>query len=215
MTNNLSPADQLKLILVTNKGTQNTKDYLNFVTACVLAGVSAVQLREKTLFYDQLFNFALQLRNTLQPLNTPLIINDDWRLCLEINADGVHLGQSDGDILQARKALGPEKLIGQSVDWPEQIPLANQLPLNYIGIGAIFPTSSKTNVSNYWGIGTLKTAVEDSLHPVVAIGGITELNASAVFNAGASGIALISTLHHAKNLQDTVFQLLNNTSNTQ
>ena len=133
----------------------------------------------------------------LDPLHIPLIINDHIDVAIELNASGVHLGQSDGDPLLARQRLGSDKIIGLSIDSKDQLLAANDLPLDYVGIGAVFPTTSKHHVSTVWGIDGLKKLAKISKHPIVGIGGINKKNTEEVMLAGASGIAVIAALHDA------------------
>ncbi|MGE3919998.1 MAG: thiamine phosphate synthase, partial [Gammaproteobacteria bacterium] len=97
----------LKLTLVTNKLNQPVDDYLNFISRCADAGITAVQLREKHLTKNKLLSFASDLKKLHDTFQIPLIINDNLELCLTLNADGLHLGQNDGDITIARNLLGP------------------------------------------------------------------------------------------------------------
>ncbi len=183
------------LILVTHKGDQPLDAYLKWIDVCVQSGISAVQLREKNLSDQALYQFGQALKATLDLTNTPLIINDNVDLCLKLDAAGVHLGQSDGDPIQAKDRLGADKIIGLSVDTMDQLQKANMLELDYIGVGAIFPTQSKPDVKTIWGLDGLKQAVLNSLHRVIAIGGIHQNNALAVLQTGVSGIAAIRAFH--------------------
>jgi thiamine-phosphate pyrophosphorylase len=184
--------------------------YLSFVLQCVKSGITAVQLREKVLKTDELLEFATQLKDVLSPFNIPLIINDNLDLCLEVDADGVHLGQGDGDIKRARDVLGPHKIIGQTVNNMKEVEIANSLPINYIGVGAIFPTKNKPNIQTVWGIPGLKGVCSISKHPVIAIGGINEENAYSIIKSGATGIAAISVFHDSEDLDSTIKDLHKN-----
>ena len=195
-------------MLVTNKGARPIDEYIEFIKACAKAGVTSVQLREKNMSYEALYEFGITLKNTLAPFNIPLIINDDVKLACELNADGVHLGQKDGDALAARNILGHEKIIGVSVDSINQLHIANSLPIDYVGCGAIFPTKSKADVTTTWGTKGLEQFCQISKYKVIAIGGIAESNASAVARAGANGIAAISVFHDSANLSFTIKTLL-------
>lgn len=184
-----------KLTLITRKGNIPVNEYLTFIKNCAQAGVTAVQLREKQLSYASLIEFGKQLQAILKPLQIPLIINDNVDLALELDADGVHLGQSDGCPNTARQRLGSKKIIGLSVDSFENVDEANHLPINYIGVGAIFPTHNKPDVSTFWDIHGLKKIAAVSKHPIIAVGGINEANAESVMQAGANGIAVIGAAH--------------------
>ncbi len=198
-----------KLCLVTNKGNNHEDKYLNFIKVCAKSGITSVQLREKNIPYESLLKFGKMLKETLLAFNIALIINDNVDLALELDADGVHLGQTDGDIMAVRKILGPNKIIGISINSLDQLYAANLLPVNYAGCGAIFPTKNKSDVATIWGIEGLKQLSALSKHPLVAIGGIDEYNASEVMRAGADGIAAIGAFHDAMDPEATTKKLYN------
>lgn len=188
-----------KFMLVTHRQQMPMGDYLNFIKICTTSGITAVQLREKESSSVDRFNLGKRLKSLLDPLNIALIINDDIDLALKLDASGVHLGQSDGCPERARALLGPNKAIGVSIDSTENLIHANALPIDYVGIGAIYPTTNKQHVATIWGIQGLKTLSSQSKHPVIAIGGINENNAAEVLSSGAEGIAVIGALHETKN----------------
>ena len=189
--------DFQKLMLVTQRGHQSVSSYLDFISTCCAAGITAVQLREKNSDFSQLKRFALSLKDVLKPYNIPLFVNDHLELALAVDADGLHLGQADGDPEMARKILGPDKLLGLSVESLADVEQANELPVDYIGVGAVFETSTKPDVKTVWGLTGLAKACNLSSHPVIAIGGITIKNAASVLAAGAQGLAAASALHAA------------------
>lgn len=188
-----------KLMLVTNRQQTPMDDYLQFIKICAHAGITSVQLREKNQAPGVLYEFGVKLKHILDPLQIPLIVNDDIELALKLNASGVHLGQTDGNPEQARALLGPDKIIGVSIDTEENLIIANQLRIDYVGIGAIFPTSNKNNVATIWGVDGLRQLAPHSKHPIIGIGGINESNAPEVLASGASGIAVIGALHESEN----------------
>lgn len=198
----------LPLTLVTNKGPNSISQYLKFVSECIDSGVKSVQLREKSLSQSDLFQFALSLKKLLDEKSTPLIINDNVELCLQIDAAGVHLGQSDLNVKSARNLLGKDKLIGLSVNTIDQAKTSNVLPIDYIGVGAIFPTSNKTDIETIWGTSGLCLVSNSTLHPIIAIGGIDEDNAEEVFRSGAQGVAAIGTFHKCRDIPQVVKNLL-------
>ncbi|NRA74263.1 MAG: thiamine phosphate synthase [Rickettsiales bacterium] len=198
-----------KLVLVTQKLEKNSDEYLNFIKTCIQNGVTAVQLREKNLSYANIVSLSLRLKKLLSIFKIPLIINDNLKLALKINADGLHLGQNDGDIIQARKSLGTNKILGLTVTSIPELMKANELPIDYVGIGAIFPTKNKPNVKNIWGCHNLKEAITKSSHKVIAIGGINLTNAQDVWNTGVHGIAAIGAFHDSTNPSLTTRKLSN------
>ena len=142
-----------------------------------------------------------------------MIINDDVELAHKARADGVHLGQSDGNIIEARKLLGEDKIIGLSIDSIDQLYIANNLPVDYFGISAIFPTKNKADVTNIWGCWNLQKASFIATKPVIAIGGIDQSNFKSVMRSGAFGIAAIGAFHDASNPSQIVSDLKNSMRN--
>lgn len=196
-----------KLMLVTNRQQTPIDDYLQFIKTCAHAGITSVQLREKNQAPEALLEFGEKLKHILDPLQIPLIVNDDIELALMLNASGVHLGQTDGNPERARALLGPDKIIGVSIDTEDNLMRANQLPIDYVGIGAIFPTSNKNNVATIWGVHGLSQLAPHSKHPIIGIGGINESNAPEVLASGACGIAVIGALHDAEDATLTTHNL--------
>lgn len=183
--------------LVTHSQALGMENYDVFLQACLAGGVDTVQLREKQLPYPKLLAFGHTLKMLLDAKKIPLIVNDHVGLCQALDTAGVHLGQSDGDVLDARRRLGRQKIIGLTVDTLEQLEIANRLPIDYVGIGAIFPSRSKSDVLTVWGLDGLRKALAHSRHPIIAIGGITSHNVSNVRQTGVAGIAVIGALHQA------------------
>lgn len=187
-----------KRVLVTHQQNISTSDYLEFIKICIsTCEIDAVQLRDKQRNPTELLSFASQLHELLKAHHIPLIINDHLDLCLTLNAEGLHLGQDDGDIKQARDALGSEKILGLSINSLSELEHANHLPLDYVGIGAIFPTPNKPDIKTIWGLNGLTKAAAISKHPIIAIGGIHQHNIKDVLQAGAIGIAAIDYFHGA------------------
>ena len=196
-----------KLMLVTHRNSQPLNDYLQFIETCVKAGVSSVQLREKDASPSFLFDFAYKLKKVLDQYNVPLIINDQLELALEINAHGLHIGQTDGSPQKARQALGADKYLGLSIETEADLERANACDVDYVAASAVFPSAHKSNLKKFWGLDGLRNLAERSLHPLIAIGGINQQNAAQVMAAGAQGIAVIGALHTAKDPASTTFEL--------
>lgn len=185
----------LKLCLVTHQQHHSLDTYEHFIRLAALGGVTMVQLRNKGE-PGAVRELALTLIGLLRPLNVPLIINDDVDFAKEVDADGVHLGQSDRPPEEARRILGIDKIIGLSIETLEQLEQANQLGcIDYIGASAVFPSQTKTDCKTIWGLEGLKKIVAMSKHPVVAIGGINTGNAQDVMKTGAAGVAVVSAIH--------------------
>jgi|688.fasta_scaffold819217_1 thiamine-phosphate pyrophosphorylase len=197
----------LKLMLITQQKALRQGDYLRFIETCARAGVTSVQLREKDFNYSESLFFGRELKSILKPYGVPLIVNDHLELALELDAEGLHLGQSDGDILEARKRLGPHKILGLSATSPEHFEKANTLPLDYVGIGAVFPTRSKENAP-VLGLDLFQEYRRLSKHPVIGVGGVTDKNAQALMDRGSAGFAVIGAIHRAQNPSQVIKDLL-------
>lgn len=196
-----------KLMLVTQREAMPAPEYVSFIQKCAQAGITSLQLREKEASHAACLELGLRLKAVLAPYSVPLIVNDSLELALEIGADGLHLGQSDGCPKEARAALGPDKILGLSIDSIQQLKAANALPLDYVGISAIFPTAHKNNVSTIWGLKGLRAVARHSRHPMVGIGGINLTNAADVMQSGANGIAVIGAIHAAEDPATAVIKL--------
>ena len=158
-------------------------------------GATIVQLREKELSANDFYQQAKSAVQVARELGVKLIINDRVDLALAVGADGVHLGQEDLPPHAARNLLGPAAIIGVSTHNVTQALAALDLPIDYLAIGPIFPTRTKTDTApelGLTGLGEVRKAVGH--RPLVAIGGITEANAAQVIQAGADSVALISSL---------------------
>ncbi len=190
-------ARALRLCLVTNLQNQPYSLYESFILKAIQGGITSVQLREKTTNLFEFRQLALQLRSTLRPFKIPLIINDHVDIAKDIDADGVHIGQSDLSPYEARKILGPSKIIGLSVETLNELEIANQLTfLTYIGLSAVHPSRTKPDCKTIWGINGLRQAAELSNHPVMAIGGINLSNIGMIMDSGACGAAVIGAIHN-------------------
>lgn len=193
-----------RLMLVTNKGNIATDDYLGLLKRCLDAGITCVQLREKNISNFELYHLAHSVKKLTDSYRIPLIINDHVELAASLDASGVHLGQNDGNPQNARHKLGPDKLIGMSVTGYDELKKANEASVDYIGLGAIFPSSSKPDVATVWGLEGLAETAPLSKQPVIAIGGITQAWVGEVIDAGADGIAAIEAFHDLRHPGETV-----------
>lgn len=184
-----------RLYLVTDEQ-QDTETMLHVIEEAVKGGVTCVQIREKHGDIREFIRRASAVKQALKNSAVPLIINDRVDVALAVDADGVHLGQADMPATTARKLLGANKLIGLSVENEQQLAQAQTLPIDYIGLSAIFRTNSKTDLKKYWGLEGLKKASASCSMPIIAIGGINRENITSVWQSGASGIALVSAICH-------------------
>lgn len=170
---------------------------LDHVAAAIDGGVSLVQFRGPAAPKVELYGQARRMRDLTRSRGVPLIINDHVDLALAVDADGAHVGQRDLPVEAARRVLGPGRLLGLSItSLPEYSAAACGL-LDYLGVGPVFPTESKSDAAPATGIDLLRVIAERSPIPIVAIGGITIERAREVFAAGAAGVAVISALSQA------------------
>lgn len=193
----------LKLNLIThmpNSLSFSYEQYANFILNAVRSGVTSVQLRFKHQSVPEILPFAFKLKSLLFPLKIPLIVNDNVELAQEIQAQGVHLGQSDTSPQEARRLLGEKVFVGWSIESFEDLDRANELDgLTYVTASAVFPSKTKTNCKKFWGLDGLKEIVQLSRHPVTAIGGINIQNVESVLRQGAVGISVIEAIHNSPN----------------
>ena len=182
------------LHLVTDRELAGNRPLTTVVQQAVDGGVTIVQLREKNCTKSEFCALAQDLKTFLKPRSIPLIINDAVEVAQEIGADGIHVGQSDMDVLEVRARLGDSAIIGLSIETEEQAIEANGLPIDYIGISPVFATPTKEDHSEPWGLKGVQWLREHSRHPMVAIGGLNTGNVSDVIQAGADGIAVVSAI---------------------
>lgn len=185
------------LYLVTDRDLSLGRPLMEVVTAAVQGGVTCVQLREKNCTGREFLQQAIQLKSLLAPLKVPLIINDRVDIALAVDADGVHLGQHDLPLADARRLLGPERLIGISAETVQDALEAEQNGADYIGISPVFSTPTKTDTAQALGLAGIRKIRQQTSIPLVAIGGISNVNAAQVIQAGADGIAVVSAIMSA------------------
>jgi thiamine-phosphate pyrophosphorylase len=187
-------ADLLRLYLVTDQQALLGRTLTDVVLAAVQGGVTCVQLREKQASTRDFVALACALSDLLTPLGVPLVINDRIDVALASGAQGVHLGQSDMSVEQARRLLPPQVFIGLSVETMEDVARATSQPVDYLGVSPIYPTPTKTDTAAPWGLDGLHQVRAVTDLPLVAIGGIHLVNAAEVQQAGADGLAVVSAL---------------------
>lgn len=190
----------LRGVYAITSGQTSTALLLNEVQQALDGGIKVLQYRQKRLSYSQQIKQAELLLTYCRDYNCLFLINDNPRLAAEIAADGVHLGQSDTDIVKARELIGPEAIIG--ITCHDSLKLAQQAELkgaDYVAFGAFFPSCSKPD-ANLAPL-SLLTQAKKTLHcPVIAIGGINPDNAKQLINAGADMIAAIHALFASENI---------------
>lgn len=201
-----------KLAVYFIMGTQNVGEQnpLQVLKDALTAGVTMFQFREKGegaltgAAYEQ---FARSCQRLCQQFDVPFIVNDDVALAVKLQADGLHIGQDDEPIADVKQKIG-SMLLGVSVHTKEELAVALAHEVDYVGIGPIFQTKSKEDAKNPAGTNFLQWAATNNPHlPIVAIGGITEENAPTVLQAGADGVAVISTICESVDRKRTVARL--------
>lgn len=197
----------LSLYLVTDKS-DDVEKFLMTIEEAIHGGVSVVQIREKTADTLDFYNLALKVKQITTKYNVPLIINDRVDVALAIDADGVHVGQSDMPCEVTRKLVGPDKIVGVSAATIEEAKKAEKDGADYIGTGAVFPTATKDDAPKITKK-DLKEIVESINIPVVAIGGITIDNAHELTDTGIKGLSVVSAIMSSDNPKKSSEKLLN------
>lgn len=199
-----------KLYLVTDEALCGGRPLKEVVEQAVAGGVSAVQLREKKASTRYFVEKALKIKAILKDSGVPLLINDRVDIALAMGAAGVHLGQEDLPYPAARRLLGPDAIIGLSVESEEDVLAAEKYDLDYLGVSPLFPTPTKTDTRGSWGLRGLSRVRELSRHRLVAIGGLNADNAAAAVAAGAHTIAVVSAICAADAPRAAAAKLLEN-----
>lgn len=181
------------LYLVTDRPLLKGRDLCQTITQAISGGVTLVQLREKNLSTLEFYELAKQVKEVLTPYHIPLMINDRLDIALAVDAEGLHIGQEDLPLPIARQLFGENKVIGLSVSNLAEAQLAQQQGADYLGVGAVFPTSTKLDADSVT-LAQLKEMKEAVSIPVVAIGGITQDNVEQVLKTGVDGVAVISAI---------------------
>jgi len=166
------------------------------VEIAIKAGATTIQYRNKSFFLKD-FDEAAAIRNLCKTHQVLFIINDDILLAKGLGADGVHLGQEDAELKLARQILGPDAIVGASVSTIEELLQTDLSACDYIGVGPVFPTGTKTDAKAAIGLAGLKKIIDQSPVPVVAIGGIDAVNSPDCFSQGAAGVSMISAITRA------------------
>lgn len=199
----------LRLYLVTARGNLSEQDFLTQIEQAILGGATCVQLREKEMSGRSFYQLALQVKAVTDRYGVPFLINDRLDIALAVDASGVHLGQSDLPVAVARQILGPNKLVGISAKTVAQALAARIGGADYLGVGAMFPTTTKV-ITQEITRETLKVITETVKLPVVAIGGISKANSHQLIGTGITGIAVVSAImksSHPRNVAAELSQI--------
>lgn len=197
----------MQLYIVTDRtwlGDNNLEDQVEEI---IKAGATFVQLREKDLGFDEFVHEGRKIKQITDQYRIPFVINDNIEVALAIDADGVHVGQKDLNAKEVRKLIGKDKILGVSAQTVEQALLAQKQGADYIGVGAVFSTTTKNDASDV-SHETLKEICEAVTIPVVAIGGINERNILELKGSGVDGVAVISAIFAKPDLTKATQNLL-------
>lgn len=190
----------LLLYAVTDRHWLNGRTLYSVVKESLDGGVTFLQLREKELDEVHFLEEAKELQQLCREYQVPFIVNDNVDIAISMDADGVHVGQSDMEAGDVRAKLGPDKIIGVSAQTVEQAILAEKHGADYLGVGAVFPTGSKDDADDV-SYETLKAICEAVSIPVIAIGGITQENVKELAGSGICGIAVISAIYAQQDIR--------------
>ena len=191
--------NHLKLYAITNRSWLNGDTLAHQVELAILGGVTIIQLREKHLVGEELEELACQVQEVCRKYQIPFIINDNVDLAKKIDADGVHVGQSDMAVEQARAILGPDKIIGATAKTVDQAKIAEEQGADYLGSGAVFGSTTKTDAIPM-SRELLQQICESIQIPVVAIGGIALENVEELRGCRIAGVAVVSGIFAQKDI---------------
>ena len=199
-------AESLLLYAVTDRHWLGERTLYDVVRESLDGGVTFLQLREKDLDDENFYKEAVELQAMAREYGVPFVVNDNVDIAVRMDADGVHVGQSDMEAGDVRALIGPDKILGVSAQTVEQAVLAEKRGADYLGVGAVFPTGSKDDAVEV-SFETLKAICEAVSIPVVAIGGITPENTKELAGSGICGIAVISAIYGQKDIYEATVSL--------
>ncbi len=185
--------NSMQLYLVTDRSWLGGKTLLSQVEACLDAGVTFLQLREKDLDERSFLEEAREIGRAAKSRHIPFVVNDNLQVALQSDADGVHVGQHDMAAKDVRALIGPDKILGVSAQTVEQAVAAERAGADYLGVGAVFHTSTKLDAADV-DHSTLRAICDAVSIPVVAIGGIGPGNILQLAGSGIDGVAVISSI---------------------
>ena len=194
------------LYAVTDRTWLKGRSLANAVEEALKAGVTFLQLREKNLDFSSFLELARDIKKIAEKYRVPYVINDNVDIAIACGADGVHVGQEDMDAKEVRKTIGPDKILGVSAQTVEQAVNAENNGADYIGVGSVFPTSTKPDAETV-SFETLRNICKAVSIPVVAIGGINKDNAIKLAGTGIDGIAVVSAIFARDDITKAVREL--------
>lgn len=191
----------LALYLVTARYDWKEEDFLKKVEEACKSGVTLVQLREKECSTREYYELAKKVKTITDMYQIPLIIDDRVDICLAVDASGVHIGADELPVEVVRNMIGNDKILGVTAKTVERALEAEQHGADYLGVGAIYPTTTKV-ITQPTSIETLKAIASTVSIPIVAIGGIKEDNMEPLEGTGIAGVAIVSEIMKADNIQE-------------
>lgn len=198
--------ENLLLYAVTDRSWTENQTLYEQLEDALIGGVTCVQLREKNLSEEDFIQEAVEIRELCRKYNVPLIINDNLNVAIKSNADGIHVGQEDVSAAEIRKLVGDNFIIGVTAKTIEQTKKAENDGADYIGVGAVFPSPTKTNAIRITNEQLNEICSSVSI-PAVAIGGISLDNITELSGCKMSGVAVVSAIFAADDIKTTVQEL--------
>lgn len=198
--------DAMCLYAVTDSMWLNGRTLPEVVKEALEGGATFMQIREKELPYEDFLALAKEVKKVTDAYHVPYVVNDEVEIAKAIDADGVHIGQSDKALTEARRILGPDKIIGVSTQTVEQAVEAEKNGADYLGVGSIFTTSTKLDADAV-SMDTLREICEAVSIPVVAIGGISRDNILDLKGTKVDGVAVVSAIFAAEKIKEATARL--------
>lgn len=202
-----SVKEAMLLYAVTDRSWLGTQSLYEQVEQALSGGATCIQLREKDLDPEEFLKEALKIKELCRRFQVPFLINDNVDLAIKCGADGVHVGQRDMEAGKVRQLIGPDRILGVSAQTPEQAKLAQENGADYLGVGAVFPTSTKEDASPVTHEALKEIAGSVSI-PICAIGGINKGNILKLSGTGIDGVALVSAIFASKDIEAECRSLL-------
>lgn len=199
--------EDMRLYVVTDRTWLGENSLADQVEKTIKSGATFVQLREKNLEFDEFVKSAREIKAVTDKYKIPFVINDNVEVALSVDADGVHVGQSDLAVKNVRDKIGEHKILGVSAHTVEQAVKAQESGADYIGVGAVFSTTTKGDADNVT-FDTLKKICSAVSIPVVAIGGISNKNIMELSGSGVDGVAVISAIFAKPDIERATRELL-------
>lgn len=193
--------NHMLLYAVTDRAWLNGQSLSLQVEQALKGGVTCIQLREKELSHNEFLKEALEIKQLCKNYNVPFIINDDVEIAVKCSADGIHVGQSDMDAYDVRSKIGSDMILGVSVHSVSEALTAQEKGADYLGVGAMFSTSTKLDANDV-SFETLSDICKSVSIPVVAIGGIQKYNIKKLSGTGIDGVALISAIFASEDIEN-------------